>query len=99
MAKSHAQGSAFRATLRVFKLFGHPMRVIIFQRLARSPMTSGELSKSLPIKRSAVVQHIKLMEGARLVEAFADGRRRVYHIKPKGLVPLTQWLKQQVDVR
>jgi DNA-binding transcriptional ArsR family regulator len=77
-------------------LFGHPVRVIIFQRLARTPMTAGELALGLPISRTAVVQHLKLLETARLVNASPDGRKRIYSIRPEGLVPLDRWLRQHL---
>jgi DNA-binding transcriptional ArsR family regulator len=94
MARSHAHAAAFRSVLRLFALFGHPVRVVIFQRLARTPMTAGELAQSLPISRTAVVQHLKLFEAARLVDASPSGRKRVYRIRPKGLVPLARWTRQ-----
>jgi DNA-binding transcriptional ArsR family regulator len=96
MAKSHAQAASLRAVLRVFALFGHPIRVIMFQRLARTPMSAGELARGLPISRTAVVQHLKLLEAARLVDASFSGRRRVYRVLPKGLAPLTQWLTRHL---
>jgi DNA-binding transcriptional ArsR family regulator len=96
MAQSHAHSASLRAVLRVFALFGHPIRVVIFQRLARAPMTAGELARGLPISRTAIVQHLKLLETARLVVASFEGRRRVYRVEPSGLAPLGQWLKQYV---
>jgi DNA-binding transcriptional ArsR family regulator len=97
MAKSHAHGAAFRSVLRLFALFGHPVRVVIFQRLARVPMTGSELAQSLPISRTAVVQHLKLLEAARLVDASPNGRKRVYRIRPKGLIPLERWTRLYLD--
>ena len=94
MAKSHAHAADFRAALRVFALLGHPVRVVIFQRLARSPMTAGELAQTLPVSRTAVVQHLKRLEGAQLVASSSEGRRRVYQIDRRGLAPLTRWLKR-----
>lgn len=94
MAKSHAHAVDFRATLRVFALFGHPVRVVIFQRLASSPMTAGDLAQTLPVSRTAVVQHLKRLEAAQLVESLPEGRRRVYQIDRQGLAPLTRWLKR-----
>src|SRR5262249_51951807 len=96
-AKSHAHGAAFRSVLRLFALFGHPVRVVIFQRLARAPMTAGELAQSLSISRTAIVQHLKLLEAPRLVDASPSGRKRVYRIRPKGLLPLDQWVRQHLD--
>jgi DNA-binding transcriptional ArsR family regulator len=94
MAKSRAGAADLRAALRVFGLFGHPVRVVIFQRLARSPMTAGDLAQTLPVTRTAVVQHLKRLEAAQLVESSSEGRRRVYQIDRQGLAPLTRWLKQ-----
>jgi len=92
MAKSHAHATQLRQVLRVLSLLGRPIRVVIFQRLARTPGTAGELAHSLPISRTAVVQHLKLLEAARLVDASSRGRRRVYCARPDGLQPLVKWL-------
>lgn len=96
MAKSHAHAAQLRQALRLFSLFGHPLRVIIFQRLARTPATAGELARSLPISRTGVVQHLKLLEDARLVDASFQGKRRVYRARLDGLAPLVSWLTERV---
>ncbi|MGP8034049.1 MAG: ArsR/SmtB family transcription factor [Steroidobacteraceae bacterium] len=95
MAKSHAHAAQLRQVLRLFSLFGRPVRVIIFQRLARTPGTAGELARALPISRTAVVQHLKLLEAARLVDAFFQGKRRVYFVRREGLEPLVRWLRER----
>jgi predicted transcriptional regulator len=92
MAKSHAGAAELRRVLHLFALFGHSIRVVIFQRLARAPSTAGELERMLPVSRTAIVQHLKLLERAGLVHAVARGRRRVYCTKPEGLAPLSRWL-------
>jgi DNA-binding transcriptional ArsR family regulator len=94
MAKSHAHANQLRLVLRLFGLFGLPIRVIIFQRLAREPATAGELARRLPVSRTAVVQHLKLLEAARVLAATSEGRRRVYHVRRRGLEPLIRWLTQ-----
>src|SRR4051812_41627335 len=97
MAKSHANAAQLRQVLRLFALFGHPIRVVIFQRIARTPATAGDLERGLPISRTAIVQHLKLLESARLVIATTEGRRRVYRILPDGLAPLAKWLERHSD--
>jgi DNA-binding transcriptional ArsR family regulator len=92
MAKSHAHAEQLRQLVRVLSLLGLPIRVVMLQRLARTPSTAGELARTLPISRPAVVQHLKLLEAARLVGAYSDGRRRIYRIRPEGLDPLVRWL-------
>lgn len=94
MAKSHANAAQLRQVLRLFALFGHPIRVIIFQRIARTPGTAGELATTLPVSRTAIVQHLKLLEAAKLVVALSEGRRRIYCVRPDGLAPLARWLDQ-----
>lgn len=95
MAKSRAKAAQTRQVLRLFALFGHPIRVIIFQRLARAPGTAGELASHLPISRAGIVQHLKLLEASGLVGASFEGRRRVYRVQPAGLAPLARWLAEQ----
>ena len=76
----------------LFKSFGVPLRVVIFQRLTRRPSTAGELARELPVSRAAVVQHLTVLRRLGLVTATADGRRRVYRTTPEGLAPLRAWL-------
>jgi DNA-binding transcriptional ArsR family regulator len=95
MAKSHAHAAHLRKVLRLFSLFGHPIRVIIFQRLARTPGTAGELARGLPISRTGVVQHLKLLEAAQLVGASYQGKRRVYFVRPTSLEPLIRWINER----
>ena len=92
MARSHANAAQLRQVLRLFALFGHPIRVIVFQRIARTPQTAGDLAAGLPVSRTAIVQHLKLLESAKLVAAATEGRRRVYRIRRDGLAPLAKWL-------
>jgi len=92
MAKSHAHAREFREVLRLFVLFGRPIRVVIFQRLARQPTTAGELARHLPISRVAVVQHIKLLERAGLLIGLRAGKRRIYRVQPRRLEVLARWL-------
>ncbi len=76
----------------LFKLFGIPLRLVIFQRLSRRPSTASELAKELPIGRPAVVQHLTVLKTYGLVDAIADGKRRVYRTCPEALAPLREWL-------
>jgi DNA-binding transcriptional ArsR family regulator len=93
MPTSHAHSGAFREVLRCFAVFAEPMRVVIFQRLARRPSSAGELARELPVSRVAVVQHIKRLEAAGLVRGWRDGRRRRYCIEPLGLKRLSGWIE------
>lgn len=78
--------------LRLFRLFGVPTRLVVFQRVARHPQTASELAREMSIGRSAIVQHLTVLKAAGLVDVASDGRRRVYRAAPGGLAPLGAWL-------
>ena len=80
--------------LPIFKALGVPLRLIVFQRVARRPATASELAKELPVSRSAVVQHLTVLRRHGLVEATTDGRRRIYRPTRQGLAPLRDWLER-----
>ena len=76
---------------------GDPTRREIFERLARSPRSVGELARDLPVSRPAVSQHLRQLKEAGLVTDRAEGTRRVYRIDPAGLGALRQWLDRFWD--
>ena len=78
--------------LRLFRLFGVPARLVVFQRVARRPQTASELAKEMSIGRSAIVQHRTTLKEAGLVDVASDGRRRIYRADPAGLAPFAAWL-------
>lgn len=78
----------------LFKAFGVPQRLIVFQRVARRPSTASELAKELPITRAAVVQHLTALKKLGLVDASTEGRSRIYRSVPAGLAPLAEWLER-----
>jgi DNA-binding transcriptional ArsR family regulator len=77
----------------VFKALGVPLRLFVFQRVARRPSTASELARELPIDRAAVVQHLTMLRNLGLVDATTEGRNRVYRATRGGLAPLREWLE------
>ena len=75
-----------------FAALGEPMRAAIVERLALRPMAVGELAELLPVSRSAVSQHLKILKQAALVRDRVEGTRRVYSVDPAGLGQIRQWL-------
>ena len=51
----------------VYEALADPTRRDIFERLARKPMSVGELAQGLPVSRPAVSQHLKVLKAAGLV--------------------------------
>jgi len=73
-------------------LLGDPTRRAIFELLARRPSTVGELAQQLPITRSAVSQHLRLLKDGGLVVSQAEGTRRIYRLNPEGVTALRAYL-------
>ena len=73
-------------------LLGDPTRRAIFELLARHPCTVGELAQQLPITRSAVSQHLRVLKDGGLVVSQAQGTRRIYRLNPDGVTALRAYL-------
>jgi len=73
-------------------LLGDPTRRAIFELLARRPSTVGELAQQLPITRSAVSQHLRVLKDGGLVVSTAEGTRRIYRLNPDGVTALRAYL-------
>ena len=73
-------------------LLGDPTRRAIFELLARHPCTVGELAQQLPITRSAVSQHLRVLKDGGLVVSKAEGTRRIYRLNPDGVTALRAYL-------
>jgi DNA-binding transcriptional ArsR family regulator len=73
-------------------LLGDPTRRAIFELLARRPYTVGELAQQLPITRSAVSQHLRVLKDGGLVVNRAEGTRRIYRLNPDGVTALRAYL-------
>jgi DNA-binding transcriptional ArsR family regulator len=60
--------------------------------LAEGPQAVGELAAGLPVTRSAVSQHLKVLKDAGLVSERAVGTRRIYRLNPVALAALRDQL-------
>jgi DNA-binding transcriptional ArsR family regulator len=69
-----------------------PSRRTVMERLARGPVTAGELADLLPIARPGVSRHLRVLREAGLVEVRADAQRRVYSLRAEPLAEIDEWL-------
>lgn len=82
-------GAADEALATMAKALGHPVRAGIVRMLARQETCQyGDLSDRLPLAKSTVSQHLKILREAGLVRVETDGQRVCYCIDPVGLVRL-----------
>src|SRR3989441_3910940 len=71
-----------------------PPRRHILEALRKQPRTVGELGEGQRVSRPAVSQHLKVLEGARLVRVQPRGNRRVYSVRRDGLDELRRYLER-----
>jgi ArsR family transcriptional regulator, arsenate/arsenite/antimonite-responsive transcriptional repressor len=79
-------GTTDEALATMAKAMGHPVRAGIVRMLAAQETCQyGDLSDRLPLAKSTVSQHLKILREAGLVRVETDGQRMCYCIDPVGL--------------
>ena len=68
-------------------------RRTLLERLRDEPATAGELAALLPIARTGVSRHLRVLREAGLVDVRADAQRRTYSLRPEALVEVDEWLE------
>lgn len=76
---------------------GDPTRRRIVEVLRDGPQAVGAIAEALPVGRPAVSKHLKVLEGAGLVEHRSVGTRNLYALAPNGLDVVQRWLVAQWD--
>src|SRR5215470_12824427 len=78
--------------IQAFGALGDSTRRAIFEQLAARPSAVGELAATLPVSRSAVSQHLRVLKEAGLVNETPVGTRRIYRLDPRGIAAMRDWL-------
>lgn len=87
-----------RSTVKVATVFhalADPTRRAVVERLARGPQSVSRLAEPLGITRTAVGQHLRLLEESGLVRTEKIGRVRTARIEPAGFTALEKWIGEQ----
>ena len=69
-----------------------PVRRAIFEMLAEGPRSVGDIARRLPVTRSAVSQHLRVLSDAGLVSHETEGTRNLYRIEPKRIAEVRDYL-------
>jgi DNA-binding transcriptional ArsR family regulator len=67
-------------------------RRAIVERLTDRPQSVRDLADGLPVTRSAVSQHLKVLKDAGLVSERAEGTRRIYRLNPAAVAAMRDQL-------
>jgi DNA-binding transcriptional ArsR family regulator len=80
------------AKVDVFSAVANPTRREILVQLRRGPRSVSELARGFRIGRPAVSEHLQVLRRANLVRDEPRGRDRYYHLDPRPLAEVDQWL-------
>jgi DNA-binding transcriptional ArsR family regulator len=76
----------------VFTAIANPVRRRILELLRDGPRPAGSLVEEFQVNRPAISEHLQLLRLAGLVVEEAQGRQRIYSLKPGALDEVTRWL-------
>src|SRR5262245_22702677 len=80
---------------QVFHALSDPTRRAILERLSRGPASVSELAAPMAMSLAAVMQHLKVLEEARLLRTQKQGRVRTCAIDPEVLARAEAWLTER----
>jgi DNA-binding transcriptional ArsR family regulator len=78
----------------VMRALADPTRLSIYQQiLTKRESTAGALTEHAGVSQPAVSQHLKALQDVRLITGRREGRNVFYRADPRGIKPLTEWLR------
>jgi DNA-binding transcriptional ArsR family regulator len=78
--------------MTMFEVLAEPARRQILDLLIEGPRPVGELANDTHLSQPNTSRHLRVLREAGLVESTPDGQRRLYELRPEGLVELERWL-------
>ena len=76
----------------VIEAIAEPRRREILRLVRDEEMTAGGIAAHFDVTRQAISQHLRVLHDARLVSERRDGTRRLYRVRPEGLIELRAFL-------
>ena len=77
----------------VFQALADPTRRDIINLLAHKSLNLNSIAANFDMSRSAISQHVKLLEECNLIMIRQQGRERFCEVQPKKLVVVAEWLE------
>ena len=78
----------------LFKALADPTRRALLERLLREgELNVRALTEQSGVSQPAVSKHLNVLKAAGLVQERPEGRVVHYRAEPKGLAPLTDWMR------
>lgn len=79
----------------VLRALADPTRRAVVERLAKSPAVVSELLRPFSMALPSLLQHLRVLEDARVVTSSKQGRVRTVTLRPGAFDALHLWLSEQ----
>src|SRR5580658_10318358 len=79
----------------VFAALSDPTRRRIVERLARGPLTVGEIAAGFPISQPAISRHVRVLEESGVLARHVDGRVHRCTLAPAAMHVAAGWIDKQ----
>ena len=76
----------------VFAALANPVRRALLLQLREGPRPVKELARGFELGRPAISEHLAVLRKARLVREEPRGRERYYHLDPRPLAEVQEWM-------
>jgi DNA-binding transcriptional ArsR family regulator len=81
------------------KAIAAPRRRQILTLVRDGELSAGEIAAHFDVTRPAVSQHLNVLKEAGLVSERRNGTKRLYRMRPEGLIPVRSFLERFWDDR
>jgi DNA-binding transcriptional ArsR family regulator len=81
------------------KAIAAPRRRQILTLVRDGELSAGEIAAHFDVTRPAVSQHLNVLKEAGLVSERRNGTKRLYRMRPEGLIPVRSFLEHFWDDR
>lgn len=79
----------------VFAALADPTRRRIVERLARQPLTIGQIASEFPLTQPAISKHVRVLENSGLLERTIEGRVHYCTLAPNIMQDVREWIERQ----
>lgn len=76
----------------VFEAVAEPSRRGILDLLAERPRSVGEIVERTGLSQPNVSRHLRILREAEIVRARPQAQRRLYELRPEGMLELFGWI-------
>ncbi|SMO92779.1 ArsR/SmtB family transcription factor [Gracilimonas mengyeensis] len=77
----------------VFQAIADPTRRKIIRLLAEKPLTAGSIASNFESSRPTISKHVQILTECELLEKDQRGRKIYYHLNPKKLKEVANFLE------